>query len=90
MPNIKKDKLRLVEKQNVSVSDQMHAANFKVSFQYFDHTQKFGSGFKDWQRIGQLSKALETLQGYCCSPLQKQIDGDKFAIYGSFPPSDKT
>lgn len=59
--------------------------NFKVSFQYLDSSQKYGSGFKDWQSHGLLSKALEVLQGYCCRPLLEQVDGDKFAIYGDFP-----
>ncbi|TDQ11291.1 hypothetical protein [Pedobacter metabolipauper] len=59
--------------------------NFKVSFQYLDKTQQYGSDFKDWQKEGLLSKAMEVLQGYCCSPLVDQIDGHKFAIYGRFP-----
>jgi hypothetical protein len=32
----------------------IHAVNFKVSFQYIDTSQKFGSGFKDWQSVGLL------------------------------------
>lgn len=64
--------------------------NFKVSFQYLDHGQKYASTFRDWQKVGLLSKALELLQGYCCRPLLEQIDGDKFTRYGDFPPPAKT
>lgn len=67
-----------------------HFGNFKVSFQYVDTSQKFGSGFKDWQNVGLLSKMLEVFQGYCCRPLLEQVDGGKFTIYGDFPPKDKT
>lgn len=64
--------------------------NFKVSFQYLDSQQKYASGFKDWQNCGLLSKLLEVLQGYCCSALLQQVDGDKFTVYGDFPPQNKT
>lgn len=64
--------------------------NFKVSFQYIDTNQKYGSGFKDWQNVGLLSKMLEVFQGYCCRPLLEQVDGSKFTIYGDFPPKEKT
>ena len=64
--------------------------NFKTSFQYLDHSQKYASGFKDWQKHGLLSKALETLQGFCCGRLLEQVDGSKFAIYGDFPKKGDT
>lgn len=90
MGKIKKEKpgLKILSKSSVSDSDR--TCGFKVSFQYLDTTQKYGSSFKDWQKCGLLSKALEVLQGYCCSPLRTQIDGVKFSIYDSFPPEDKT
>ena len=65
-------------------------SNFKVSFQYLDTTQKYGSSFKDWQSHGLLSKALEVLQGYCCSPLRPQLNTEKFTSYGDFPNSNFT
>lgn len=77
-------------KQKPSVKDNERTSNFKLSFQYLDTTQKFGSSFKDWQRSGLLSKAMETLQGYCCSPLLQNIDGKKFTIYEKYPSKDKT
>ena len=73
-----------------SVNDDGRTKNFKVSFQYLDTTQKYGSSFKDWQQCGLLSKAMDVLQGYCNSPLRLQIDGIKFTIYDSFPPEEKT
>ena len=73
-----------------SVKDTDRASNFKLSFQYLDTTQKFGSTFKDWQSVGLLSKAMETLQGYCCSPLRQSIDGDKLTIYATYPSKAKT
>lgn len=90
MGKIKKEKpgLKFISKSSVSDSDR--TCGFKVSFQYLDTTQKYGSSFKDWQKCGLLSKALDVLQGYCCSPLRAQIDGVKFSIYDSFPPEDKT
>jgi hypothetical protein len=33
---------------------------------------------------------IETIQGYCCRPLLEQVDGDKFTIYGDFPPKERT
>lgn len=77
----------LAKKQKTDTSTNQ---NFNVSFQYLDTTQKFGSGFAHWQKVGLLSKALEVLQGYCCSPLHQSIDGDKFTKYGEFPPKEKT
>ena len=85
-----KQKTTFFAKNKQSVNDSYRASNFKLSFQYLDTTQKYGSSFKDWQQAGLLSHAMETLKGYCCSPLMGQVDGDKFAIYGSFPPKDKT
>ena len=73
-----------------SVYDESRRSCFKISFRDFDASQKYASSFLDWQNCGWLSKAVETLQGYCNPPLLQQADGDKFAIYGSFPPSDKT
>ena len=69
---------------------EVDISNFKVSFQYIDSSQKFGSAFRDWQKEGLLSKMMETLAGYCCRPLKEQVDNSKFTIYGDFPPKDKT
>ena len=62
--------------------------NFCISLEHFDGTQ--GQGFKDWQRIGLLSTAMETLCGYCRSKLIAQVNKKKFVIYGDFPPKDNT
>lgn len=77
----------LENKRKVSVGNMEISGNFKVSFAHVDKTQKFGSGYLDWQKHGLLAKMFETLQGYCCSPLLDQIDGNKFAKYGDFPAS---
>lgn len=90
-PNKKKSESFVKDTLNKKKSETTTSQdNFKVSFQYLDTTQKYGSSFRDWQSVGLLSKALEVLQGYCCSPLLEQINGDKFAKYGNFPPTDKT
>ena len=73
-----------------SVLSQEKAGNFKISLQYFDPQPLYASCFKDWQKEGLLSKALETLWGFCHKPLMQQVDGEKFSIYNSFPPPDKT
>lgn len=86
----KQKKAAFFAKPKQSVNDASRTSNFKISFQYLDTTQKYGSSLKDWQRVGLLSYAMETLCGYCRSPLLGQVDGDKFAIYGSFPPEGKT
>jgi hypothetical protein len=80
----------LKEKKSKSVNCHDMTSNFKLSLQYLDTTQKYGSAFKDWQNCGLLSFMLETMRGYCCRPLIEQVDGDKFTIYGGFPPDDKT
>ena len=86
-----KEKVRKsIAEHKSSVKEQDRTDNFKLSFQYLDTTQKFGSTFRDWQKVGLLSKAMETLQGYCCSTLRDGIDGKKFTLYGSFPPTEKT
>ena len=90
MPKFNKKKVCTKVIDKASVNDDGRTANFKVSFQYLDTTQKYGSSFKDWQKCGLLSKAMDVLQGYCCSPLRTQIDGTKFAVYDSFPPEGKT
>lgn len=90
MASFSKDKKNLLNKEKKSTLDTNKTQNFKISFQYLDTSQKYGSSFKDWQKGGLLSTALETLRGYCCSPLLKQVDGNKFAIYGAFPPKDRT
>ena len=75
---------------NKKTKSNTHFGNFKVSFQYVDTSQKYASSFKDWQKDGLLSKTLELLQGYCCRPLEEQIDGTKFTKYGNFPDDDYT
>jgi hypothetical protein len=89
----KKDKKSLftesLQNKRLIAKDE-RSLNFKVSFQYLSSAQKYSSSYKDWQKHGLLSKALETLQGYCCRPLLDQIDGDKFGVYGDFPPEEKT
>lgn len=81
--------LKEIEKPR-SVNDVERTANFKLSFQDLDTSQKYGSGFRDWQKVGLLSLAMDTLRGFCCSPLRVQVDGDKFAIYNSFPSENTT
>lgn len=73
-----------------SVKDEEKNGNFKISLAYFDPSPMYASGFRDWQKDGLLSKAMETLHGYCKRPLREQVDGEKFSIYGSFPPPEKT
>lgn len=90
MAKLDKDKKNIFNKEKISVQNNNKTHNFKISFQNLDTSQKFGSSFKDWQSVGLLSSALETLQGYCCSPLLEQVDGKKFSIYGAFPPKDRT
>lgn len=73
-----------------SVADENKTCNFKISLAYFDPSPMYASGFKDWQKDGLLSKAMDTLHGYCKRPLRQQIDGDKFSVYQSFPSPDHT
>ncbi|MES2589279.1 MAG: hypothetical protein V4622_09875 [Bacteroidota bacterium] len=83
----KKEKKSPILKKKI---EETNVSNFKVSLQYLDTTQKYGSAWKDWQSAGLLSKAMETLQGYCKRPLQEQVCGVKFTIYKDFPATDKT
>ena len=73
-----------------SVKDINKINNFKISLAYFDPSPRYASGFRDWQTAGLLSKALETLHGYCKRPLHEQIDGVKFTIYKKFPSAEYT
>lgn len=83
-------KQALEDKKTLSVKDDNLKSNFKISLQYLDTTQKYGSGFKDWQRSGLLANMLDTLCGFCHKPLIEQVDGTKFTIYGDFPPQERT
>lgn len=94
MPKIKKEKQGSViaaflkEKQPITKDEAKN--NFKISFQYLDTSQKYGSSFKDWQKCGLLSRMLEIFHGYSKKPLLAQIDGGKFAAYEGYPPESKT
>lgn len=57
--------------------------NLNFSFEDFCANQDYACSFSDWQRGGLLARALETLHGYCKSPVG--YDGDKFCFYGDFP-----
>lgn len=65
-----------------------YPGNLKFSFEDFSSNQKYASSFADWQKVGLLSKAMETIQGYCTNPIQ--YDGAKCALYNDFPPKNKT
>ncbi|RNB52684.1 hypothetical protein EDM57_21085 [Brevibacillus gelatini] len=60
---------------------------FVISFKHLDRQQ--GQSLSDWESLGILSQAIETLRGYCGETLHSRLD-NKFTIYGKFPPSDKT
>lgn len=92
MASFKKNKQKSIIQETLEAKKSVHdtTENFKVSFQFLDSTQKYGSSYIDWQKSGLLAKMLECFQGYCCNPLLKQVDGDKFTIYGNFPPTAKT
>ena len=62
--------------------------NFCFSLEHYDHNQ--GQRFVEWEKEGLLAKAMETLEGYCKGKLISQVDGNKFTLYPSFPPKDKT
>jgi len=87
MAKIKKKPPPKIKDNLLTKKDELDEAkeNFKVSFEHLDTSQKYGSSFRDWQKVGLLSTMMETLRGYCCSPLLEQKDGQKFAIYGDFP-----
>jgi len=85
-----KGKTREIFRKAESRGDIPMKETFKVSFQDLDCSQRYGSSFRDWQKIGLLSKSLEVLQGYCCRPLVEQVDGAKFTIYGDFPQASNT
>ncbi|MDE5784180.1 MAG: hypothetical protein K2H97_07695 [Prevotella sp.] len=86
----KQKSVPLIQKDKASVNDEAKTANFKVSFQYFDSSQKYASSFRDWQKAGLLSHALDILAGMCQQPLENQFNGEKFTLYGDFPSKDKT
>lgn len=91
MPDkFKKKPVVLAQKKKPSVNDMDRKGNFKISLQYFDSSQKYSSSFKDWQKAGLLSKALETLRGYCSSSLLSQANTNKFTVYGAFPSKENT
>lgn len=68
---------------------QNNSENLNFSFEDFCYKQKFSSSFKDWQKEGLLSFALETISGYCKSPIIYDNTG-KFTLYNDFPPPTYT
>lgn len=86
----KKKPNTILQKEKPSINEIRGLGNFKLSFQYLDTTQKYGSSFADWQACGWLSKMMETLYGYCHKPLLEQIDHYKFKVYGDFPTPECT
>lgn len=63
--------------------------HFKVSFEHFDKTQKYGSSFKNWQKEQFLADTLKLFQGFSHQSLQSIFNGKKFALYGDFPGHSK-
>lgn len=57
-----KPKVIFEKSKDDSVNDVDRVCNFKISFQYLDTTQKYGSSFKDWQKAGLLSKAMKRVK----------------------------
>jgi hypothetical protein len=93
MVKINKSQKKSIFKQvleNKKSSLDLDKDNFKVSLEHFDSSQRYGSSFKDWQKKYLLAQTLNTLSGYCRSPLLDQVDGDKFTIYGDFPKKNLT
>lgn len=91
IPKHKKQKSLLngISKNERAKRDEEDQNNslFLVSFKDLDREQ--GQSLTDWEQQGILARAIETIRGYCCSPLVSQGD-EKFTIYGNFPPKDKT
>jgi hypothetical protein len=73
----------LSEKQKNST---YNPENLNFSFEDFCCKQKYSSSFKDWQKEGLLSTALDTISGYCKSPIIYDNTG-KFTLYNDFPPT---
>ena len=72
------------------ITKSINNENFKhivFSFKYLDRNQ--GQSFQDWQNEHLLAKALETISYYCKLTFAEAV-GEKFKIYGNFPPTDKT
>lgn len=65
--------------------DKGASNNMKFSLQDFDSSQKYGSGFSDWQSDKLLSHAMDLMRGYSKRPWIQQVDGDKFCVYGKWP-----
>lgn len=65
---------------------QKYNDNFAISFEYLDRNQ--GQTFEDWEKEGLLVDMLNTLRDYCVKSLQEN-KGEKFKVYGNFPPKSK-
>ncbi len=86
----RKSIIKLTLEKRKSILDEGEKDNFVVSLEHFDSTQDSAASFKDADNQHYLYQIMDTLKGYCASPLLEQVDGKKFAIYGDFPPKDKT
>ena len=90
-PKIKPHQVKSVIQQTLekrkSSKDLEKDGNFLVSFKHLDKEQ--GDSLYTWEQQNMLAHSIDVLSGYCQSPLNAQL-GEKFTIYGDFPPSDKT
>jgi len=74
-------------KKQASVKDLADDGCFLISLKHLDRKQS--PTFGEWEQSATLANAMDTLTGYCQSPLRSQIDGKKFTSYGGFPVKSK-
>ena len=74
--------------ESAAASEGEQDSHFLLSLRHLDRRQ--GQTFSEWEELNILAKAMEALQGYSSRGLIEGVDGDKFTIYGNFPPVEKT
>jgi hypothetical protein len=75
------------DSESAKAEEQNLNEDFLISFKYLDRTQ--GQTLEQWEQDNILARAIDKLRHYCCDTLNSQC-GDKFTVYGDFPPKKKT
>ncbi len=75
-------KKSILQGQSETSTADKYCENFRVSFEFLDKNQ--GQSFKDWEKVGLLSKMSETLAAYCKESIRAK-QGKRFKEYGEFP-----
>ncbi|AZQ44101.1 hypothetical protein [Nonlabens ponticola] len=87
-PHLRKSIIKQTLEKKKSNKDLDSDSFMLLSLRHLDKEQ--GHNLYEWEANAMLAHSIEVLSGYCNDTLLNQTDGQKFTIYGDFPPDEKT